>query len=75
MAWINHPDVLYDRATMERPSMEREMGLVVHRMLEDLASHAELIPVCARDGYGMPDLYTFLQNVFAGSEDMETGFR
>ena len=75
LSWINHPDILYDMALNENPSMEREMGISVFRMLEDLSASGSLMPVCSADGYGMPDIYNYLQQLFAGGEDVETGFR
>ncbi len=75
LSWINHPDILYDTAMSKSASMEKEMGLVVFRMLEEMSASGNLIPVCSADSYGMPDIYNYLQQLFIGGEDVETGFR
>ena len=71
LLWMVHPDMLYEAALAERPSMEREMGISTFRLLEDLAPSRKIIPVSAAELYGLEDIYDFTQEIFMGGEDLD----
>lgn len=54
-------------------SMTREFGINLFRALENTGESASLIPCSASSMEGMEDIYTMVQRVYMGGEDLDQG--
>jgi len=70
--WGKDFDVLYDALTASEPGMHVESSIELLRALQDMGTYKELVPVSAQERTGFEDLYSYVQQSFAGGEDLET---
>ena len=71
MNWVKQPEDLLDDAVNETPSMEKQLSIELFRVLEDMGVYKMLTPVSSETMTGMEDLYSIVQQVFMGGEDLE----
>ncbi len=69
--WSENWDKLYGSLIEDSPGMYRELNVEVFRALESLDVFKKLIPTSARMLYGYEDIYSAVQLVFGGGEDLE----
>ncbi len=71
MNWVKQPEELLNDAINETPSMEKQLSIELFRVLEDMGVYKMLTPVSSETMTGMEDLYSIVQQVFMGGEDLE----
>ncbi len=69
--WSTDWNSLYDALVNENPGMYRELTVELFKALENLDVFKTLVPTSARMLYGFEDVYSTLQMIFAGGEDLE----
>ncbi|GBE54579.1 hypothetical protein BMS3Bbin15_00737 [archaeon BMS3Bbin15] len=69
LLWGSDPTTLYEALTREG-SMTANMNIELFRVLETLDIFQNLKPVSAETGYGIVDIYSQVQFIFFGSEDL-----
>ena len=60
---------------MAMPNLQGMSGVLsseLLRVLQVLALESNLIAVSSKEGEGMDDLYTVVQSIFAGGDDLES---
>ncbi len=67
LGWSQDPDLLYDDL-----SKERGISGDLFHLLREAGLIRPLIPVSAKTGYGMDDVYEIVQEIYYGGEDLET---
>lgn len=72
VAWMEQPDLLREAMDRTPGSAHKVLNESLLRVLEDLGSYTRLTPASSETFAGIDDLYTFLQNAFAGAEDLAT---
>ncbi|HVL86674.1 MAG TPA: ATP/GTP-binding protein [Candidatus Thermoplasmatota archaeon] len=72
LGWMDDTDTLYDELTRQ-VGMYHELNLSMLRVLRELGTYTRLTPVSGQTMEGLEDVYSFLQNSFAGGEDIESG--
>ncbi len=70
--WSKNPDALYDALIEESPDMKRELSVELLHAFESLGTYKELIPMSSDEMTGLEDLYSIVQQLFAGGEDLST---
>jgi GTPase SAR1 family protein len=70
LEWSRNPDSLYDSLIVETPDMKGELNVELFRAFEGLGALKELIPISSEEMTGMEDLYSMVQQIFAGGEDL-----
>jgi len=71
LKWSDDIDALYDAATSETATMDKQLGVGLFRTLEDLGAYKTLIPTSAETGEGLEDIYAQVLNIFHGGDDLE----
>jgi GTPase SAR1 family protein len=70
LEWSRNPEALYDALIAETPDMRGELNVELFRAFEGLRTFKELIPISSAEMTGMEDLYSMVQQIFAGGEDL-----
>jgi hypothetical protein len=68
--WSRDAERLENAVISEAPSMYKEISCRTARILDELGSYRSLIYTSSKDMSGMEDLYTAVQQMFAGGEDL-----
>ncbi|HEC89818.1 MAG TPA: GTPase [Thermoplasmatales archaeon] len=68
--WSKDINTLYNAVIEENPSVYREMSEELIQVLQSFETHTRLIPTGINDFMGISDLYTIIQFIFKGGEDM-----
>ncbi|MBU2564665.1 MAG: ATP/GTP-binding protein [Candidatus Thermoplasmatota archaeon] len=71
MNWVRQPEDLLNDAINEEASMEKQLSIELFRVLEQLGVYKMLTPVSSETMTGMEDIYSIVQQVFMGGEDLE----
>lgn len=72
MSWADDPFSLETAVQNERSSMYRQINEDIVKLIIDFQSHSKLIPTGDTDFMGIEDMYTVIQLLFAGGEDVLT---
>jgi GTPase SAR1 family protein len=70
MNWGTDPQGLYGEVLTENPSLHRQLSEGIITLLNDMAAYTSLTPVSSKNLEGLEDLYTIIQNIFSGGEDL-----
>ncbi len=70
LKWGKEPEKLYEEMMMHS-SMQYQFSEGILSILKEMEAHTSLIPISSETLEGMEDLYTALQNIFMGGEDLE----
>ena len=70
ISWADDPYLLETEVQHEHASMHRQINEDIARMIIEYQSHAKLIPTGNRDYMGIEDMYTVIQLLFSGGEDV-----
>ena len=68
--WERDTDILYS-ALLERKSLYSQLAEKIMIVIKEMESHTPFIPISSKTREGMEDLYTSIQNIFYGGEDLE----
>ena len=68
--WSDDPDELYGALINEEASVYREMSEDILKIIKDFGGHTRLIPMSKKKFFGIEDLYTDIQLLFEGGEDL-----
>jgi hypothetical protein len=68
--WGDDPEALYADVIREMPSLHRQLSEGILTLLQDIGGYTALTPLSSETLDGMEDLYTIIQNVFMGGEDL-----
>lgn len=71
LSWSD-PDVLYDDLIREQGSMIVEFGMEQFRALEGTGEAARMLPCSAASVEGLEDIYSAVQTLTMGGEDLDT---
>ncbi len=69
LEWSREPEALYLALTSEG-SLTATLSTELFRALESMQAYRELVPTSSETGEGIPDLYSAVQQVIYGSEDL-----
>ncbi len=70
VSWAQDPDGLEFALSNQKPSIYREMNEEIIRLVSHFQSYGPLIPTGKEDYLGVDDLYTMVQLLFQGGEDV-----
>lgn len=70
VSWASHPDDLESALYTQKASVYREINEEIIRLIAHFQSHGPLIPTGETDYLGVDDLYTTIQLLFSGGEDV-----
>jgi hypothetical protein len=70
LSWADDPYILESAVQYEKASMYRQINEDIVKMIIDFQSHSKLIPTGDVDFMGIDDMYTVIQLIFAGGEDV-----
>lgn len=70
--WAQDPFLLENAVQQEQSSMYRQINEDVVRMIIEFQSHAQLIPTGNTEFLGIDDIYTMIQLLFTGGEDLSS---
>lgn len=68
--WAQDPFSLENAVQQEQSSMYRQINEDIVRLIIDFQSHSQLIPTGNTEFLGIEDIYTLIQLLFAGGEDL-----
>lgn len=68
--WMEEPEALRDALEAGPQTVYQQLNHSVFRVLEDLGTYTRLTPVSSETLDGLDDVYAFVQNAFAGAEDL-----
>lgn len=71
LKWSTDPYSLYDALVEEGASPKQVLDAEFLKALENIGVYRRLTPISSEIPYGMEDLYSGVQEVFAGGEDVE----
>jgi len=63
-------DEIYGAITTEEASIYREMSEAISRLIQEFGGHTQLIPTSKNKLFGIEDIYTNIQFLFEGGEDL-----
>lgn len=69
--WGKNPEKLYRDLMVKSPSMYYQLSEGMMAVIREMEAHTALIPTSNETLEGMEDLYTAIQNLFMGGEDLE----
>ncbi len=75
LKWSSDPYALNDALAEEGVSPKSVLDVEFLKALEGIGVYRRLTPVSSELLFGLEDVYTVVQEAFAGGEDLETGFR
>ncbi len=70
LGWAQDPDLLEQALSMQHASIYREINEEIIRLIAHFQSQGPLIPTGKEDLLGIDDLYTTIQLLFEGGEDV-----
>ena len=68
--WSSDPDEIIEALIAEEPSVYREMSEGILQLIKNMGGYAKLIPTSKKNYLGLEDLYTDIQLLFEGGEDI-----
>lgn len=71
LEWGEHPGKLYEAVMVDSPSLYYQLSEGMMAVIREMETHTDLIPVSNETLEGMEDVYTAVQKVFMGGEDLE----
>jgi GTPase SAR1 family protein len=71
LKWGAEPDILYENMLEMSSSMHHQFSEGILSILKEMETHTNLIPISSETLEGMDDLYTYIQSLFMGGEDLE----
>jgi hypothetical protein len=71
-AWTSTPDTLEDALMAEKPDLYTQMTTDTFRVLDAMGSLTRAVTVSSESLEGMDDVYSYVQEVFAGGEDLKS---
>jgi GTPase SAR1 family protein len=70
--WIEQPALLQDALDQSPQTVLHQLNASVLRLLDDMQATSTLVAASSETGLGIDDVVSFLQNAFAGAEDLAT---
>jgi GTPase SAR1 family protein len=70
LAWAEHPDQLENALSTQDATVYREMNEGILHLIEGFFQHTQISPISKKEYYGIEDLYTHLQLMFEGGDDL-----
>ena len=70
ISWSNDPFILEEAIANQKATIHREMSEGILRLIEGFMQQTMLLPVSKEEFYGIDDVYTQLQYIFEGGEDV-----
>jgi hypothetical protein len=71
-SWSETPDALETALLEEKPDLYTQMTTDAFRVLDAMGSMTKAVSVSGETLEGMEDVYSFIQGVFAGGEDLKS---
>jgi len=71
MEWSEKPERLHDDLLVKHPSLYYQLSEGIMNVIKEMEAHTLLIPTSSENWDGMEDLYSTIQQIFYGGEDLE----
>lgn len=71
LTWGKKPEQLYQDLMVQSPTLYYQLSEGIMSIIKEMEAHTSLVPVSNETLEGMEDLYTSIQHVFMGGEDLE----
>lgn len=71
LTWSDDPYALVNAAIDESQTMHSQLSVELFRVLDDIGIYRKVIPTSIESKEGLADIYTNVQQVFMGGEDLE----
>jgi GPN-loop GTPase len=71
-AWSETPETLEDALLSEKPDLYTQMTTDTFRVLDAMGSFGRAVAVSSETLEGMDDVYAYVQEVYAGGEDLKS---
>ena len=70
ISWSKNPELLETAVSNQKATIYREMSEGILRLIEGFLHHSSLFPVSKEEYLGIDDLYTNIQFIYEGGEDV-----
>jgi len=70
LMWADNPELLDRAVSQQKATVYREMSEGILRLIEGFLHHSTIFPVSKEEFLGIDDLYTNMQYIFQGGEDV-----
>jgi len=70
ISWSKNPELLETAVSKQKATIYREMSEGILRLIEGFLHHSSLFPVSKEEYLGVDDLYTNIQFIYEGGEDV-----
>ncbi|MCD6512673.1 MAG: ATP/GTP-binding protein [Thermoplasmata archaeon] len=71
LEWGENPDVLHEDLMIKNPTLFYQLSEGMINVIKETKALTNLIPVSSETWEGMEDLYSMIQHIFYGGEDLE----
>ncbi|MDD5778364.1 MAG: ATP/GTP-binding protein [Candidatus Thermoplasmatota archaeon] len=71
LTWGKKPERLYQDVMVKSPTLHYQLSQGLLTIIKEMEAHTSLLPVSNQTLEGMEDLYTSIQHIFMGGEDLE----
>jgi GTPase SAR1 family protein len=68
--WSKNPDEIYEVLCNEEATIHRELSEQILNIIKQMGGYTQLIPTSKMNYFGIEDVYTCIQQQFAGGEDL-----
>jgi GTPase SAR1 family protein len=68
--WANNPDDLYGAIINEEASIHRDLHEGILQIVKNFGGSSNIVPTSKKELFGMDDIYTNIQILFKGGEDL-----
>jgi len=69
--WGENPEILQNDLLVKNPSLYYQLSEGMINVIKELQAHTKTIPLSSETWEGMEDLYSTIQQIFYGGEDLE----
>ncbi len=71
LGWATEESGLYDDLMDEDLRSAKAFSIELYKALQQVSAYSEMIPVSSKDRFGLEDIYTRIQDIFHGGEDLD----
>ena len=71
LRWGKNPEQLYQEVIVTSPNLYHQLSEGIMAVINEMEALTALLPISNETLEGMEDLYTTIQHIFMGGEDLE----
>ena len=71
LEWGENPGKLFQDLMVESPTLYHQLSEGIMAIIKEMEAQTKLMPVSSETLAGLEDVYTMIQNIFMGGEDLE----